>query len=359
MNKRDYYEVLGVSKQASKQELKKAYRNLAKQYHPDRNKAADAEQKFREVQEAYEILSDDQKRSAYDQYGFAGTQGFGGGGYGNAGFGGFDFGGGGFEDIFSQFFGGNAGFSTNGVGRKGGEDIELNLRVNFLDAIFGVEQSISYKRQVKCTSCKGSGAEDGKLKTCSNCAGRGQEVKMQQTFFGQFQTVTVCNVCGGSGEVPETKCHQCKGDGREQTTETFTIKVPAGVPDGVTLKYSGRGNAGKQGGDYGDLFINIEIQEHEQFERQGDDIYIDWDIDLPTAVLGGNVTVPTVDGNVTVKIPAGTQPEKILRLSERGGPKFKQPKQRGDQYVRLKIQVPTKLNSTERKLWEELRDNKK
>ncbi len=362
--KRDYYEVLGVSKNASKQEIKKAYRKLAKNYHPDRNKEANAEEKFREAQEAYDILSDDQKRQAYDQYGFAGTQGFegfGGGGYTN--FEDIFNGGGGLGSLLGEFFGSGFGGFSAGDDRRGGRsgsDIQVNLNISFFEAVFGVEREIKYERFTECDLCNGSGAEEGKMKTCETCSGRGQVVQVQRTIIGSMQVARVCQTCNGTGTVSEKECKKCKGEGRIRNEDIFKMKVPAGIPDGVNLRFTGRGNAGFKGDSSGDLYIYIEVEPHPVLERRGDDIYMDKHISVTTAVLGGEVEVPTVHGDVVMKIPNGTQSEKILRLKGKGGPMFRR-KENGDQYVRLIVDIPTKLSDKEKKLWEELEsaaDNK-
>jgi molecular chaperone DnaJ len=360
--KRDYYEALGLSKSASKEEIKKAYRKLAKQYHPDRNKEAGAEERFKEVQEAYDVLSDEQKKSAYDQYGFAGTQafdagsgGFGGGNYTN-------FGGdlGDLEDLLGNFFGGSfgglGGFGgrSRNAGVRAGSDLEVNLKVKFEEAVFGAEKEVSYSRFVKCEVCKGSGSKDGKRKTCPTCQGKGQTVSVQRTIFGTMQVATTCPTCGGAGSVIEEACQECRGDGITKVKDVFKVKIPAGIPDGVTLRFKERGDAGKNGGNYGDLFVNIEVETHSTLEKRGDDIYMDQHIDIVTAVLGGEVKVPTVHGEVLMKVPSGTQSEKVLRLREKGGPKFRG-NGNGDQYVRLIVDIPTKLSSQEKKLWENLK----
>ena len=357
MSKRDYYDVLGLKKGADKKEIKKAYRRLAKQWHPDRNDSPEAEDKFKELQEAYEVLADDQKRAAYDQFGHAGTQGFGQGG---GGFGGFDFGGGGIEDILNQFFGGaGGGFGFGGAGRGGnrrnrGRDIELNLKLSFEEAVFGGEKEIKYKRNVHCHSCDGTGAEGGDLKTCETCKGQGQVLTTQRTMFGHVQVAAVCPECHGEGRIPESKCNECNGNGLEEKDDVFKMKIPPAIPDGVTMRFGGRGNAGAKGGDFGDLLLSIEVEMHDVFERRGDDIYMDYKIDVVTAVLGGNVEIPTVHGDVTIKIDPGTQPEKVLRLSGKGGPKFKSPKQNGDQYIRLQVVIPQKLSKEQQAAWQTL-----
>ena len=366
MNKRDYYEVLGVAKGASKQEIKGAYRKLAKQFHPDRNKDADAETKFKEVQEAYDILSDERKKSAYDQYGHAGTQSF-GGGSGYSDFSGF---GGGFDssdfgnvnDIFEQFFGGSfGGFGSRTQSSRGprrGSDLEVTLKVKFDEAVFGAEKSIIYKRKIVCDKCKGSGAKStSSIKTCDQCKGRGKVTQIQRTFIGDFQTVTTCPTCNGSGQVIKDLCDKCEGHGILDTDQEFKIKIPQGIPDGVTLKFREMGNAGAKGGTIGDLFINIEVKEHESLERKGDDIYVDMDITPEEAVLGATKEVLTVFGTDKVNIPSGTQPDAVLRMAQKGSPKFRG-KGNGDQYVKINIKIPTKLTREQKEVWSKLNEIK-
>lgn len=373
MAKRDYYEVLGVGKTASKAEIKKKYRQLAKEYHPDRNSASDAEEKFKEVKEAYEVLSDDQKRTAYDQYGHAGTQGFGAGG--NGGFSGFS----GFEDmgnlneIFEQFFGGgfsgfggrgfsSQGFSGQGFGSRGqtsirGADLEVTLRISFNHAVFGTEKTILYKRKVVCDKCKGKGAEkESDIETCPTCKGSGQIVRVQRTFIGNIQTAARCPECQGNGSIIKTKCSKCRGDGRIEKEEDFSLKIPPGIPDGVTLRFRDRGNAGQGGGNYGDLFVNIEVEQSDEFERRGNDIYSEITINPAQAVLGDIIAINTVHGETKLKIKSGTQPNHIFRLSGKGGPRFRG-KGNGDHYIKINVEIPKKPGRKERKIWEKLRDS--
>lgn len=362
MDKRDYYDILGLKKGASKQEIKRAYRRLAKEFHPDRNKSADAEAKFKEVQEAYEVLSDDQKRTAYDQYGHAATQGFGGG---------YDFSGGsydfndfsGFGDIFEQFFGGSfAGFGggprrTSSVSRRG-RDIEASLKVDFMDAVFGVEKSIEYQRKVVCKTCKGTGAEKGKDPVkCPTCNGQGQVRRTQQTFLGNFQTVTTCPDCKGEGKIIKDKCKDCFGEGIQTENTTFKLKIPQGIPDGVSLKFTGRGNAGIKGGEHGDLYLVIDVKAHDRFERRGDDIYLEVQIEAPVAALGTKANIPTVHGEKELVIPAGTQPETVLKMSGLGAPKFRG-KGNGDQYVKIEVVIPTKMTRQQEALWQQLKSTR-
>jgi molecular chaperone DnaJ len=359
--KRDYYEVLGVDKKADKKAIKKAYRSLAKKYHPDRNKEADAESKFKEVQEAYEVLSDEQKRSAYDQYGFAGTQGFDGVGGGFTDFGNFAEGFGGLGDLLGNMFGESFGGFSHGRNSAGsrvspGSDLQVEISLTFEEAVFGVEKKIKYSRYKECSKCNGTGSEDGKLETCDTCKGRGQVVQVQRTILGSMQVASTCPTCRGTGNQIKNACKVCGEKGVEQISDSFDMKIPAGIPDGVNLRFRGKGNAGMNKGGYGDLFVSINVSSHPTLERRGNDIYMDKEIDVVTAVLGGEVEVPTVHGNVLMKVPAGTQSEKILRLKEKGSPKFRE-EGNGDQYVRLLVKIPEKLSKEERKVWEQLRDN--
>lgn len=360
MAKRDYYEALGVSKNATKDQIKKAYRQLAKQYHPDRNKESGADAKFKEAQEAYDVLSDAQKRAAYDQYGFAGTQAFDGGLGGQGGYGGmdgFDFGNlGDLTDLFGSFFGSNfSGFAeSNGGGRQRGQDIQAGLKLTFQEAVFGAEKTLKYERYEECDVCHGTGAEGGKTKTCTQCAGKGKVAQIRNTMFGAMQTVAVCPTCSGTGQEIEHKCKNCKGEGRVMQRSELTLKIPAGIPDGVTLRFQGKGDAGKHTAGHGDLFVNIEVEAHPRLERRRDDIYLNQDIDAVTATLGGEVTVPSVDGDITIKIPAGSQPGAVLKLSGKAGPKFGNTG-RGDQYVKLNVQIPQKLTRAQQQAWEQLR----
>lgn len=357
MSKRDYYEVLGVSKSASKDELKRAYRKLAKELHPDRNKQQDAEAKFKEVQEAYDVLSDEQKRAAYDQYGFAGTQAY-GGGYGQGDFGGFNAADlGDLGDLFGSFFGGLGGFDFGGGGsrRHRGGDIEATVKISFMEAVFGAEKTVTYHRHMACDKCGGSGAKDGKLETCPTCKGQGRTMQVQRTILGNIQTVTTCPTCAGSGQVAKEKCDKCGGDGINERKEELKVKVPAGIPDGVTLRFQAAGDYGQRGGTPGDLFLTIEIESHPRLERRGDDIYLDQDVDVVSAVLGGEVEIPTVHGNLTIKIPEGSQPGKVLKLSGKGGPKFRG-NGNGDQYVKLNVKIPEKLSREQKSAWESLRE---
>lgn len=366
MEKRDYYEVLGVKKDATKEELKKAYRKLVKKYHPDVNKEDDAEEKFKEVQEAYETLSDESKRSAYDQYGHAGTAGFnpgpGNGGYSYSQQGvPFDMG-----DIFNTFFGGGdfgEGFGfdfSQGAGRRGGPkedvgaDIRYRVRVSFDEAMRGGEYKIKIKRDVPCDKCEGTGSEDGKTKECPVCKGTGQERQVRNTILGQMAVMSTCSNCGGTGKVIGNPCSKCKGTGILEKEEELTIKIPAGAYDGMVLRFRGGGNAGRNGGIPGDLYIEIEVEASAKFDRRGNDIYSQESIPVHIAVLGGTIGVETIFKEVKLKIPKGTQPGTIFKLKGKGCPVLNQEGKRGDHYVRVNVDIPTRISKKEKKMWEEL-----
>lgn len=360
MSKKDYYEVLGVPKNASKDEIKKAYRKLAKQYHPDRNKDAGAEDKFKELQEAYDILSDEQKRNAYDQYGFAGTQAFGGGGFSSGGLEDF-FGSNGFGDFgdLGDLLGGFFGSGFNNQSRQGvrsqGSDVQITLNLSFKEAVFGAEKKVSYSRMSRCKNCNGSGSEDGRIEVCPMCSGRGQVFKVHRTLLGSMQVSTTCSNCNGSGSKIVNKCKFCNGSGLKTVVEELIVKIPAGVPDGVTMRFAQKGNVGSNQGSAGDLYVNIEVEEDANLERKGNDIYSTVHINVIDAVLGGEVPVETVHGKVFMKIPEGTQSEKVFRLKGQGGPKFRQ-HGNGDHYVRVVVDIPTGLSKQQKKDWEKLRN---
>jgi molecular chaperone DnaJ len=361
MDKKDYYEVLGVEKGASQEEIKKAYRRLVKKYHPDVNKEDGAEDKFKEVQESYEILSDESKRKAYDQYGHAGTAGFGGDGDPYEGFNGysqgapFDMG-----DIFNTFFGGSAGgFGFGGSQQQAqvrGSDIRYKIRLKFEETIEGGTFQLNIERDVSCDHCDGTGSETKKTKTCSTCNGSGRVQKVQRTILGSMAVNTVCDTCGGSGEIPEKNCSVCGGSGVKVEREDEKIKVPAGAYDGMVLRFRGGGNAGPKGTPAGDLYIEIEVEPSKEFERRGYDIYSQVDISIPIAVLGGTIKVNTPYGKVSLKIPKGTESGSIFRIKEKGMPILGKEEQRGDLYVRVDLSVPKKLSRKEKKLWEDLEE---
>jgi molecular chaperone DnaJ len=347
-SKRDYYEVLGVARGASDDDIKKAFRRLARQFHPDVNKDADAESKFKEINEAYEVLSDPQKRQLYDQFGHEGPRmGAGGQGFENFGFGGF-------SDIFQTFFGGQAGAGQR-RGPQRGSDLRYNLTLTFEEAVFGVEKDLEIPRADTCTACKGSGAEPGtEPSRCPTCNGTGELRRVQQSIFGQFVNVVMCERCQGEGRVITTPCHECRGAGRIRITKHVSLKVPAGVDTGSQIRLTGEGEAGPRGGPNGNLYVAISVKKHAQFERDGQDILYTLPINFAQAALGDEVEVPTVDGKVTLKIPAGTQAGKVIRLKDKGVPNLRGGG-RGDQHVYVKVMTPTELSAKERELFEQLR----
>lgn len=347
--KRDFYEVLGVAKNASDAEIKKAFRSLARQYHPDVNKDPSAVEKFKEVNEAYQILSDPQKRSAYDQYGHAGIDpnAFAGGNPFGGGFGGFgDI----FGDIFGDFFGGGGSSSQRRNGPRRGADLRYDLSISFEEAVFGCEKEINIPKTCTCTSCSGSGAEPGtSRKQCPVCKGRGS-VSISQGFFTIQQT---CHQCQGEGEIIDKPCKICSGSGRIHQNSKITVKIPAGVETGSKLKLSGEGEVGEKGGPNGSLYIVLNVGKHDFFDRLGDDIICEKEITFPLAALGGEIEVPTLKGIVKLKIPAGTQTGKVFRLrgygvksSIRGG--------EGDQRVKIFVRTPTNLSDKQRELLKQL-----
>jgi molecular chaperone DnaJ len=351
MSKRDYYEVLGVSKSASKDEIKKAYRRLAKKYHPDVSTEADATEKFKEVQEAYDVLSDDTKRAQYDQFGHAGpNQGFGGGGFGGADFGGF-----GFEDIFSTFFGGGSRRRDPNAPRQGA-DLQYSMTLDFEEAIFGKETDIEIPTEEACDTCHGSGAKPGTSKeTCSHCKGSGQISVEQNTPFGRIVNRRTCQHCGGTGQVIKEKCTTCHGTGKVRKRKKIHVKIPAGIDDGQQIRVAGQGEPGVNGGPSGDLYIVFRVRAHEFFERQGDDIICEMPLTFVQAALGDEVEVPTVHGKVKLKIPAGTQTGTEFRLKGKGAPNVRGYGQ-GDQYVIARVVTPTKLSARQKELLKELAD---
>ncbi|KXG43169.1 molecular chaperone DnaJ [Tepidibacillus infernus] len=348
MSKRDYYEVLGVSKNASNEEIKKAYRKLARQYHPDVNKSPDAETKFKEVKEAYDVLSDAQKRSRYDQFGHEDpTAGFGGSGFGGADFG--DFG-----DIFDMFFGGGGRRTRNPNAPRRGADLQYSMTLEFKEAVFGKETDITIPREEQCDTCHGTGAKPGtKIETCSVCKGTGQQEVVQNTPFGRIVNRRVCNACHGQGKIITEKCTDCHGSGRVKKRKTIHVKVPAGVDDGSQLRVSGEGEPGVNGGPSGDLFIVLHVKAHDFFERDGDDIYCEVPITFTQAALGDEIEVPTLDGRVKLKIPEGTQTGTNFRLRGKGVPRLRY-SGRGDQHVKVVVVTPTKLTTEQKDLLRQL-----
>ena len=344
MNNTEYYDRLGVSKDASQDEIKRAYRKMSKKYHPDINKEPGAEEKYKEVQEAYETLSDDQKRAAYDQYGPDGANGFGGQG----GFGGFDGGAGfgGFEDIFSSFFGGGATRNPNAP--RQGDDLQYRVNLSFEEAIFGAEKEVHYNREATCKTCSGSGAKPGTSPvTCGRCHGQGVINVDTQTPLGMMRRQVTCDVCHGTGQEIKEPCQTCHGTGHEKQSLKVSVKIPAGVETGQQIRLAGQGEAGFNGGPYGDLFVIINVNPSDKFTRDGSTIYYTLNISFVQAALGDTVEVPTVHGNVEMTIPAGTQTGKTFRLKGKGAPRLRGGSQ-GDQHVTVKIVTPTKLNDAQK-----------
>ncbi|HLO11913.1 MAG TPA: molecular chaperone DnaJ [Pseudoneobacillus sp.] len=344
MSKRDYYEVLGVSKSATKDELKKAYRKLSKQYHPDINKEADADEKFKEIAEAYEVLSDDQKKAQYDQFGHAGpNQGFGGGS---------DFGGGfgGFEDIFNSFFGGGGTRRRDPNAPRQGADLQYTMTLSFEEAVFGKEMDIEIPREETCDTCHGSGAKPGtKPETCKHCNGSGQLNVEQNTPFGRIVNRRVCHYCNGTGKEIKNKCSTCSGTGKVKKRRKINVKIPAGVDDGQQLRVAGQGEPGVNGGPAGDLYVVFHVRTHEFFERDGDDIYCEMPITFVQASLGDEIEVPTINGKVKLKIPSGTQTGTKFRLKGKGVPNVRG-YGIGDQHIIVRILTPTKLTEKQKQL---------
>ncbi|MGK4178533.1 molecular chaperone DnaJ [Lapidilactobacillus dextrinicus] len=348
MADRDYYDVLGVGKDASEADIKKAYRKLSKKYHPDINKAPDAEAKFKEVNEAYETLSDSQKRASYDQFGKAGMDGAGGnpfgGGYSQGG----DYGGfGDFGDIFSQFFGGGSRAANPNAPRQG-EDLQYRMDLKFEEAIFGKETKITYSRNATCHTCDGSGAKPGTSPvTCPKCQGTGFVEVEQQSPLGRIRSRQACDRCGGKGKIIENPCETCHGTGKEKQSHEIKVTVPAGVEDGQQMRLEGQGEAGENGGPYGDLYIVFRVKPSDKYQRDGTEIYITIPITFPQATLGDEIKVDTVHGPVSLKIPAGTQSGTKFRLRGKGAPHLRS-KQMGDETVTVNVTTPKHLNDKQK-----------
>ena len=348
MSKKDYYEVLGVSRNATQDEIKKAYRRLSKKYHPDINKEPGAEEKFKEISEAYEVLSDEQKRAQYDQFGHAGPQGFGSGGFTDSDFG---FGGFGFEDIFNTVFGGTGRRNPNAP--RQGADIQYTLNISFEDAVFGKETIIEIPREEECDTCNGSGARPGTSpETCSHCNGSGQISVEQNTPLGRFINRRTCHYCQGSGKIINQKCTTCGGNGRVRKRKKIKINIPKGVDDGQQMRIPGEGELGINGGPPGDLYILFRVEKHEFFERVGDDIHCEMPITFVQAALGDEIEVPTLYGKVKLKIPAGTQTGTKFRLRGKGVPNVRG-YGIGDQHIKIRVVTPTKLTERQKELLRE------
>jgi molecular chaperone DnaJ len=349
--RRDYYEILDVPRTASKEELKKAYRRLAHQYHPDVNKDVSADEKIKEINEAYEVLSDDDKRARYDRFGHEGVQN------GGAGFSGFE-GFGSVADIFEEFFGGGMGRRRRGPRR--GADLRYDLTISFEEAVFGTEKEIEVRRPEICSTCHGSGAEPGSSPvTCNTCKGTGEVRRVQQSILGSFVNVTTCPTCQGTGEIIPVLCHTCNGRKQVQETRRIKVKIPAGVDSETQIRLNGEGAPGVSGGPAGNLYVVINVHKHEFFQRRGDDIWLDLQINVAQAALGDEVTVPTMDGEEKVIIPPGTESGKVFRLRERGVPRLDRSGRgtymgRGDQHVIIHVTIPKHLSDEQRRLFQEL-----
>jgi len=359
--KKDYYEILGVAKDADPKEIKKTYRKLAMQYHPDRNPSPEAEEKFKEISEAYGVLSDAEKKAQYDRFGHAGIDGrytqediFGGihfedifEGFGRGG------GGGGFGGIFDTFFGGGRGARS---APQRGSDLRSDLRISLENAASGVDTTLRVMRTETCDACGGSGAKSGtKPKTCPHCRGTGQISQARRTPFGQFITSTPCPHCNGAGTIIESPCESCNGAGRLRRSRTLSVSIPAGIESGSRLRVAGEGEAGVRGGPPGDLYVIVHVDPHPVFKRDGDNILYELSINFTQAALGDEVVVPTLHGDVRMKILSGTQSDSVLRLRDKGVPKL-HGRGKGDQLVMVKIAVPTHLSTRERELLTELQE---
>lgn len=344
MSKRDYYEVLGVDKNASVEDIKKAFRKAARQYHPDVNKAADAEEKFKEAKEAYDVLGDDQKRAAYDRYGHVDpNQGMGGGGFNNADFGGFG-------DIFDMFFGGGGGQRRNPNAPQRGNDLQYSMNIEFKEAVFGKETDITIPRTESCETCRGTGARPGtRPETCSVCKGTGQQEVIQNTAFGRIVNRRVCSACSGQGTIVKDRCTDCHGTGKIKKQRKIHVKIPAGVDDGAQLRVTGEGESGTKGGPPGDLYIVIRVKSHDFFEREGDDIYCEIPLTFAQAALGDEIEIPTLTEKVKLKIPPATQTGTYFRLKGKGVPRLRGYGQ-GDQHVKVVVVTPTNLTEEQREL---------
>jgi molecular chaperone DnaJ len=350
----DYYEMLGVSRDADKEEIKRAYRRLARKYHPDVNKEEGAEERFKEINRAYEVLSEPEMRARYDRFGEAGINSSAGGGYQDFG----DMGG--FADIFETFFGGFGGAAQQQSARRRssparGDDLRLDLKLEFREAIFGGEKEIRISHLETCEVCRGSGAKPGtRPRTCPTCTGSGQVRRATRTPFGSFTQVSVCPACNGSGQVIEDKCDACGGKGQKQETKKLKITIPAGVDNGTRLRVSNEGDAGARGGSAGDLYVYLFVKEDADFQRDGINILSNVKISYLQAILGCRIPVNTVDGEVELTVPPGTQPETVMTLEDRGVPRLGNSVSRGDHLITIAIDIPTKVSAEERELLEKL-----
>lgn len=353
MSNRDYYEVLGVGRNASDDEIKSAFRKLARQFHPDVNKEHDAEEKFKEINEAYGVLSDKDKRARYDRFGKEGLGNMGGGGFHDYTTDMGDI----FEELFNQFgFGGGGGRRSRHSPRRG-RDLQMQVRLTFEEAVFGVEKEIQFEREETCSTCGGSGAEPGtKPDKCSTCHGQGEVRQVRQTFLGQMVQTATCPACNGRGETISKPCHTCRGAGLERKIIKKKVQIPAGVDVGTQIRLAGEGSPGANGGPSGSLFLVLDVQPHQFFKRRENDILLNLDINVAQATLGAEVDVPTLDGDEKLKIPAGTQPGKIFHLRGKGVPHLRR-SGRGDQMVIVNVAIPNKLTREQRELFEKLAES--
>lgn len=351
---RDYYEVLGVSQGADTGEIKSAFRRLARQYHPDVSQEANAEEKFKEINEAYEVLSDDEKRARYDRFGHAGVNGA-GSGFPGGGFGGF-------EDIFDIF---NSAFGEQQAGRRRsasrGRDRRVDVTIDFVESVFGVEKEIEFQRLEVCDDCDGSGAAAGtRPTTCPRCDGSGEERSVRQTFLGSMVQSHTCPNCGGKGKIIQNPCRNCDGSGRKRKRAVLNVKIPAGISDGLQMQVRGDGDAGERGAPPGNLFVRVRVKDHAYFKRNEHDIILDIGVNVAQAALGDKITVDTVDGAQELSIPPGTQTGKVFRLRGKGFPRLRSDGSssgRGDQLVYVEVQTPTQLTEHQRELFEQLADS--
>ncbi len=351
---RDYYEVLGVARTADKAEIKTAFRKLAREYHPDVSKHEDAENRFKEINEAYEVLSDDEKRARYDRFGAAGVQGNGFSGASGAGFGGF-------EEIFEEFFssfGGAAGRTRQRRGPRPGSDRRVDVTVSFEESVFGAEKEVEFERLEACETCGGSGAAPGTSPTrCTQCNGTGEIRQVQQTFLGPMVQVAACPRCAGTGETIASPCPTCRGGGRIRKKAVLTVQIPPGVREGLQIQIRNEGDAGERTAPQGNLYVVVHVSEHEFFKRKDNDVILDISINVAQAALGDKLNIPTVDGEVELAVPAGTQTGKVFRLRGKGIPRLRSDGSnsgRGDQLVYVQVDVPTKLTEEQRMLFEKL-----
>ena len=348
MSNRDYYDVLGVGRNASEDEIKAAFRRLARQYHPDVNKEPDAEDKFKEINEAYGVLSDADQRARYDRFGKEGLGSMGGFRDYTVDF----------ADIFDELFG-QFGFATGGRRSRRtprrGRDLQMAVSLKFEEAVFGVEKEVEFDREETCSRCSGSGAEPGTTPTrCTTCGGHGEVRQVRQTILGQMMQTAVCPTCGGRGEVISSPCRTCRGGGLESKHVKKKVQVPPGVDSGTQIRLAGEGGPGANGGPSGSLFLALEVQPHPFFKRREDDILLNLDVNIAQATLGAEVEVPTLDGDEKLKIPAGTQPGKVFHMKGKGVPHLRSRNQRGDQLVIIDVEIPTRLTKEQRELFEQL-----